>query len=82
MLFRLIIKFKLKMKPQHMYKAVKPRKNAAQPKPAIQKRKRVVLKFVQKEEIIQKLKDDHTAKKLALDYETCLIYKHCFILLR
>ena len=52
-----------------MYKTVKPCKNAAQPKSAIQKRKRVVLNFVQKEEIIQKLKDGHAAKKLAVDFE-------------
>lgn len=52
-----------------MYKTVKPCKNAAQPKSAIQKRKRVVLNFLQKEEIIQKLKDGHAAKKLAVDFE-------------
>ena len=52
-----------------MYPKVKKvRKNAAKPKKVTEKRKRVVLNFVQKEEIIRKVKEGYTLEKLSLDY--------------
>ena len=56
-----------------MYQTPKPRKNAAKviDKP-IPKRKKVVLNFVQREEIIDKHKAGYCPKKLALDYNVGL----------
>ena len=57
----------------HQYKEKQPNKNAAAPKDSsIQKRKKVVLNFKKKEQIIKKLKDGCSGKKLALDYDVGL----------
>ncbi len=55
-------------RPKTMYQPDKPRKNAAAVKDKVVKRKRVVLTFVQREEISKKLKLGYSVKKLALDY--------------
>jgi len=58
-----------------MYEIPKPRKNAKKviENPTVKpKRKKVVLNFVQQEEIIDKIKRGCCAKKLALDYKVGL----------
>ena len=56
-----------------MYKEKQPRKNAKAPNDSsIQKRKKVVLNFKQKEEIIKKLRDGCSTKKLVLYYDVGL----------
>jgi len=56
-------------RPELMYKTVKPRKNAAGAiDKTITKRKRVVLNFVQRQEIVSKLKSGYSIEKLSIDY--------------
>ncbi len=56
-------------RPELMYKTVKPRKNAAGAiDKTITKRKRVVLNFVQRQEIVSKLKSGYSVEKLSIDY--------------
>ena len=52
-----------------MYKSPVPRKNAAKPTDgSVVKSKNVVFNFLQRTEIIQKLKNGHQAKNLAFEY--------------
>ncbi len=57
-----------------MYQVPKTRKNASKKVTdnTISKRKKLVLNFVQREEIIQKSKNGYCAKKLALDFKVGL----------
>ena len=52
-----------------MYAVKPPRKNAAVATNNITKRKRVVLNFIQREELIGKYKSGFSVEKLALDYD-------------
>jgi len=56
-------------RPELMYKTVKPRKNATGAiDKTITKRKRVVLNFIQRQEIVSKLKSGYPIEKLSMDY--------------
>ena len=61
------------VKPQSMYKTPEPRKNAAKPTDGnIIKRKKVVINFLQRTEIIKKLKAGYQSKNLAFEYDVGL----------
>lgn len=51
-----------------MYTVTKPRKNAATIDHTIKKRKRVVMTFIQREEIIRKLQNGYSVSKISHEY--------------
>jgi len=64
-------------RPELMY--AKPRKNAAVAiDKIITKRKRVVLNFVQRQEIVSKLKSGYSIEKLSIDYGVAFYCFYCF----